>query len=136
MISILARFFLVGIANSIIGFAIIAILDVGFHVNPAMANAIAYVVGISVSFFLTRKFVFRVHADATSQYWRYVVAMAFAFSINQLVLFATGMVLGAGSLRHLAAQLAGMAAYTVTNFLLCSRWVFSHEAELPYRDSR
>lgn len=126
MISVLARFSLVGIANSIIGFAVISILDVGFHVNPALANALAYVIGISVSFFLTRRFVFRVRAEATSRFWKYIAAMAFAFSINQLVLFAAGKMLGAGSLEHLAAQLAGMAAYTVTNFLLCSRWVFAY----------
>jgi putative flippase GtrA len=130
MISILTRFTLVGAANSIVGIAIVAILDLGFHMRPAMANALAYAVGISVSFFVTRSFVFRVRTDLNSRAWKYLLAMAFAFFLNQLVLFVMGKMLGSGSIRHLVAQLAGMACYTSANFLLCHHWVFSEKNKL------
>ena len=124
MIALLARFSLVGLVNSAIGFAIIAILDLGFHVRPALANALGYLVGVSISFFLTRNFVFRDQARMAGQAWRYGLAMTAAFLLNQLMLLVAGRVLGAGAAAHLGAQLAGLATYTVTNFLLCRYWVF------------
>jgi putative flippase GtrA len=127
MIALLTRFSLVGLANSIIGLAIIAILDLGFHMRPAAANAVAFACGISVSFFLTRSLVFRVRTDVARRAWKYILAMIFAFLLNQFVLLVTGQVLGAGSVAHLAAQLMALAAYTVTNFVLCHYWVFSEK---------
>src|SRR5262245_52937717 len=58
----LARFFrfgLVGAANTLIGLGIIAFLDLGLHLRPAIANAAGYAVGICLSFVLSREFVFR-----------------------------------------------------------------------------
>jgi putative flippase GtrA len=135
MIALLTRFSLVGLANSIIGLAIIAVLDLGFQVRPALANAVAYAIGISVSFFLTRSLVFRVRSDLGTRAWKYLLAMAFAFFLNQAVLFVMGKILGSGSIRHLVAQMMGMAAYTGANFLLCRQWVFA-EKNMGLRESR
>jgi putative flippase GtrA len=44
--------------------------------------------------------------------------------LNQLVLRLAGQVLGPAAPAHLAAQLAGMATYTLTTFLLARYWVF------------
>lgn len=125
MIALLARFSLVGLVNSALGFAVIAFLDVVVHLPPALANALGYLVGIAVSFFLTRGFVFRNRDAVAGRAWRYALAMAFAFLLNQLALWSAGRVLGAGSAAHLEAQLMGVAIYTITNFLLCRYWVFA-----------
>jgi putative flippase GtrA len=125
MIALLARFSLVGIVNSAIGFAVIAIFDLGLHLPPALANALGYLVGVCVSFFLTRGFVFRSRDGIAGRAWRFALAMGFAFLLNQLVLWGAGRVLGAGTLPHLEAQLMGVAVYTITNFLLCRHWVFA-----------
>src|SRR5207302_7563701 len=95
MIGLLARLSRVGIVNSAIGFAVIAVLDVGLHVRPALANALGYLVGISVSFFLTRSLVFRSRSDMKSRAFKYGLAVAFAFGLNQLVLLGMGHALGA-----------------------------------------
>ena len=124
MIALLARFTLVGIVNSVIGFAVIAVLDLGFHMQPALANALAFALGISISFFLTRSLVFRSRVGMADRAWKYVLATAFAFLLNQLVLLGMGRFLGNGVAAHLAAQLTAMASYTITNFLLCRHWVF------------
>jgi len=125
MIALLARFSLVGIVNSAIGLAVITVLDIGFHLSPALANAFGYLIGICASFFLTRAFVFRNRDGIASRAWRYAVAMASAFLLNQLVLWSAGRMLGAGAMSHLGAQLMGMATYTISNFLLCRYWVFA-----------
>ena len=124
MIALLARFSLVGVVNSAIGFAVIAVLDLGLHLRPALANALGYLVGASISFFLTRGFVFRSRDGVAGRAWRYGLAIAVAFVLNQLVLRGAGCLLGAGSFAHLAAQLTGVVFYTITNFLLCRYWVF------------
>src|SRR5882757_6271684 len=114
-ITLLTRFATVGLANTTLGFAVIAVLDIGFHVQPALANALAFALGISVSFFLTRSLVFRVQTETGSRAFKYVLAMTFAFLLNQLMLLCLGRALGAGSVAHLTAQLMGMATYTITN---------------------
>jgi putative flippase GtrA len=124
MIALLTRFSLVGLANTALGFGIIAVLDAGFHMQPALANALAFALGISGSFFLTRSLVFRSRATAAMTAHKYALAMAFAFLLNQLVLLCMGYVLGAGPVAHLAAQFVALATYTVANFLLCRHWVF------------
>jgi len=128
MIALLARFSLVGILNSVVGFAIIAILDLGLHLKPAFANALGYLVGIVLNFFLARGFVFRSRDRMAGHAWRYSLAMALAFLLNQLVLWNAGLLLGAGSLPHLVAQAMGLGTYPLANFLLCRYWVFREKA--------
>ncbi|HWU54504.1 MAG TPA: GtrA family protein [Rhizomicrobium sp.] len=124
MIALLARFSLVGVANTVIGLGIVTILDLGFHLRPSLANAVGYLVGISFSFFLTRSLVFRSSRGAASTAWKYALAMACAFSINQLVLLGMGHLLGSSPIFRLIAQITAMASYTLVNFLLCRYWVF------------
>lgn len=125
MIALLARFSLVGMVNSVIGIALIAFLDLGLHLPPALANALGYAVGSGISFLMTRNFVFRSRDRIAGLAWKYALALAAAFLLNQLVLFIAGRVLLAGAAAHLTAQLMGVATYTLANFLLCRYWVFA-----------
>jgi putative flippase GtrA len=118
------RFGLVGIANTALGLGIIAALDLGLHVNPHLANAEAYAVGVVISYFLTRRFVFRQATDSKATAPKYAVAMAVAFCVNQAVLFAAGKLLGAAPEMRLLAQVAAVCSYTVVNFVICRAWVF------------
>jgi putative flippase GtrA len=124
-ILLVSRFGLVGIANTAIGYAVIAILDLGLKVAPPIANAAGYAIGFGISYLLNRKFVFRSVEKASATGPRYLVAAALAFALNQLVLALSTRVLGDGNLPHAASQLAGMAIYTVALFIACRVWVFS-----------
>lgn len=119
-----ARFGLAGALSTVAGFAVIAGLDAGLHVAPALANAAGYAVGVPLGFALNRGFVFRHGGAPGAAGLRYLAAVALAFGLNQLVLRVAGPVLGAGAAAHLAAQLAGMASYTLVTFLLARYWVF------------
>jgi putative flippase GtrA len=122
--ALIARFGLAGLVNTGIGFAVIAGLDVGLHVSPPLANAAGYVVGMGVGFVLNRRFVFKSQTSARATAPRYIAVVLAAFALNQLILHMAGAALGQGALPHLAAQLAGMAVYTVAVFLACRFWVF------------
>jgi putative flippase GtrA len=123
-----ARFGLAGLANTALGLLVIAALDLGLGVNPHTANAIGYAVGVILSFQLNRAFVFRRKTPVLATGWRFLLAAAAAFVLNQLVLTAGGWLLGPGDLARLAAQAAGVGVYAVTLFLISRAWVFGHGA--------
>jgi putative flippase GtrA len=124
LVALVARFGLAGLINTGIGFAVIASLDVGLHVSPPLANAAGYLVGMGVGFVLNRRFVFKSQTRARATAPRYIAVVLAAFALNQLILHVAGATLGQGPLPHLAAQLAGMAVYTVAVFVACRFWVF------------
>jgi putative flippase GtrA len=119
---LLARFGIAGAITTAVGFAFIALLDVGFRVDPHIANAAGYALGIVVRFFLNRGYVFRSQAPGSAL--RFLVTMGVAFAANQLVLTLAGHILGPEPLARTAAQLAGMVTFTGTQFVLSYLWVF------------
>jgi len=118
------RFGLAGVANTLVGLGVIAALDLGMHVRPAIANAAGYAVGIALSFVLSRQFVFRSQRPAKAAAPRFLVSAAIAFAVNQAVLAAAGHLLGGDPASRLAAQVCGMSAYTLTLFMLGRFWIF------------
>ncbi len=119
-----ARFGLAGLVSTAVGFAVIAALDAGLHVAPPLANAAGYLVGVPVGFVLNRGYVFRHGGALGPTGLKYLATVVIAFGLNQIVLRLAGQVLGPAAPAHLAAQLAGMATYTLTTFLLARYWVF------------
>lgn len=120
------RYGAAGVVNTLIGFSIIVALDVGLHLDPHLANAVGYAVGICVSFGLSKLFVFRARRTARSAPLRYVVAVAAAFALNQGVLSVARWLLPPGARFDLVAQGAAVASYTAALFLLSHFWVFAH----------
>jgi putative flippase GtrA len=121
---ILIRFGLAGAVNTVLGLSIIEGLDLGFHVDPHLANAAGYAAGIAVGFVLNRGFVFKSDGHVGRTGARYLIAVALAFVANQAVLAAALPLYGASPLGRLGAQLTGMATYTLLLFALCKGWVF------------
>ncbi len=124
LIPLISRFGLAGLINTAVGYAIITGLDVGLHVDPNLANALGYLAGVGVGFILNHSFVFKSAAGRRATGVRYLAVVIPAFLLNQAVLTLAGIVLGPGAVQHMAAQLAGMAWYTITVFLACRFWVF------------
>jgi putative flippase GtrA len=123
------RYGAAGVLNTLVGFSIIVALDVGLHLDPHLANAIGYAVGICVSFLLSKFFVFKARRTTRSAPLRYVAAVAAAFALNQGVLTLARLVLPEGPLWSVAAQGAAAVSYTAALFLLSHFWVFAHVEE-------
>jgi putative flippase GtrA len=121
----MSRFGLAGVANTAVGFAVIALLDVGLHLNPHLANAVGFAFGLVVSFALNRGFVFRNVEGVGATAPRFIVAALICFGLNQVVLTLAKQAMGDADWASLCAQLAGMTTYTVTMFAACRVWVFS-----------
>jgi putative flippase GtrA len=121
------RYGAAGVINTAIGLAVILGLQFGLHVQANLANAIGYGVGVCVSFALSRLFVFGAARPLRSAGPRYLVAVAFAFALNQAVLTLARHLLPAGGLYGVAAQIAGVGSYTAALFLFSHYWVFAAE---------
>lgn len=119
------RYALAGAANTLVGLAVIIGLQEGLRVEPHLANAAGYVVGVMVSFLLSRFFVFRNHTGRRGVVPRYLAAVAVAFVPNQAVLtLVRGLLPIEQHVWAVGAQVSGLVTYTIILFLLCRFWVF------------
>ena len=123
-IGLLLRYGVAGLVNTAIGFSAIVALDLGLGLPPAIANAGGYALGFVVGFALNRASVFRSRGAVGATGLRYLVSVVAAFLLNQAVLRAAGLLLGAGRVQHLAAQAVAMGVYTLALFLLRRLRVF------------
>jgi putative flippase GtrA len=123
LLGLAVRFGAVGLINTAAGFALIELLDIGLGVAPAIANACGYLLGVSLGFVLNRSWVFRYRGDR-GVLPRYIAAVAVAFIANQAVLAGVLRLAAPSQITHTAAQLAGMATYTVLSFAMFRGWVF------------
>ena len=121
---LLARFGGAGVLNTALGLAVILALDVGLGVDRRLANAAGYAAGVALGLVLQKRFVFRGQAHAPGANRRYLAAMLLAFGLNQIVLTLAGVALPDGPAGRTAAQLAAMATYTASQFVLFRLWVF------------
>ena len=123
LFAVLARFGVAGLVNTAIGFLVIEVLDVGFGVQSNLANGCGYAIGMGTGFILNHGFVFR-YQGGRGVVARYLLAVLFAFLVNQAVLVGVHHWLGPTAIMRTAAQLAGMVSYTALTFFLCRQWVF------------
>src|SRR5690606_3138432 len=88
-----ARAALAGVANSVFGFAIIA-LALRLGANAYFANACGYVAGWCLSFMLYRHFVFAsVKGGIRGEALRFVLAIMVSYAVNFAVLTACSALL-------------------------------------------
>jgi putative flippase GtrA len=106
----LIRFGLVGALNTVVGLAVIVGLDLGLHVDPHLANAGGYAVGIGIGFALNRGFVFRSDGHVGRTGAKYLAAVAIAFVANQAVLAGALHLYSGMALGRLAAQVTAMVS--------------------------
>jgi putative flippase GtrA len=120
----LLSFGLVGVVNTLVGFAaILALLAAG--VGPFPANAGGFAAGLVVSFTLNKRFTFGLAQGGTGAAHRFLVAFAIAYGLNLGMLFAGERLLALG---RVPSQALGVAAYTCAFFLLCRQFVFRASA--------
>lgn len=106
------RYFLVGLVNTAVGLACIALL-MFLGARELAANAFGFVVGLAISYVLNGKWTFRVGRLEAGSLMRFWWVVSVAYLANAAVLLAMLDVVGAGP--HLS-QLAGVSVYSVLSF--------------------
>jgi putative flippase GtrA len=115
------RFGTVGLVNTAIGLMAIYSVMFFFNLGPAIANAIGYAIGLTVSFALNRFWTFGDTQSIAKVLPSYLLAAAISYLLNlSIVLFGTYH-FGVGPY---LVQFFGIGVYTVTMFLGCRWFVF------------
>ena len=114
-----------GVVNTIVGFTFIFFaMAMGF--SPIVSNVAGYIVGFTLGFVLSKKFVFRSNGHFVAESVRYLIAFVIAFLFNLLVLRLSLVYL---NYNVLASQASAAVAYTLLMFILTRFYVFSSPGE-------
>jgi putative flippase GtrA len=120
-----SRFVAVGIANTLLGYAVIFAFMYLARWSPEASNAAGYGVGLLMSYLMNRSFTFRSSNNRGPEFIRFLVVFALAYGVNFAVLALSLYVLSTPA--WMAQILAGIA-YVATSFLLNRAYVFSASA--------
>lgn len=116
-----SRFLLVGGINTALGYAVIF---GGMYLGglaPEISNAIGYMTGLLVSYFLNRNFTFRSARRQSTEFARFVFVFLVAYAANLMVLLI--LVRGAGVHAALSQVISGVI-YVGVAYLLNKNYVF------------
>jgi putative flippase GtrA len=115
------RYGLVGVLNSVVGFAVIAAITKIAPQRPVIANAIGYAFGLILGFVLNKTWTFTDARPWTTRAWPYLILTAFAYAANLVTLLVSSRIKMLGPY---VPQLLGMLAYTSLSFFGSYAWVF------------
>ncbi|TXH02679.1 MAG: GtrA family protein [Candidatus Moraniibacteriota bacterium] len=120
-ISSFFRFILVGIVNTIIGYASILFLYYAVGFEPLLANFGGYLIGSSLSYMLNRRFTFNSRRPHSQAIPRFSLAVAGCFCLNLLVLKLCISIFG---LQIPLAQAIAVCTYTLAFYLISHVVIF------------
>ena len=116
-----SRFLLVGFANTALGYAVIFGCMYLGGLTPELSNAVGYLVGLVVSYFLNRHFTFRSARRLSTEFVSFVIVFLAAYTANFIVLVV--LVRGLGVHAAFSQVVAGIV-YIGSAYLLNKRYVF------------
>ena len=115
-----ARFAIVGVSNTVITWTAYLSLAGMCHVDPVLANVMAWILSSAWSFSWNRRFTFRSDdPDTRKQAWRFVAVNASAIGVSSLIIML---------FRHhplWVGQASATAATLGWNYVMCRRVVFA-----------
>ncbi len=115
------RFFLVGVFNTALGYAVIFACMYWLGMRPETSNAAGYGVGLVTSFVLNRRYTFASRGHVGREFLRFVIVFGIAYGLNLGCLLLLVYALGV----HAApSQFIAGAVYVVAAFLMNKHFVF------------
>ena len=118
-----ARFAVVGALSTAVHTAVFTVaIELG-HVEPVLANAIAFSVAVLGGYALNRRWTFAAQGAAHARLWRYVIAQLIGLAWNSVIMYAA--VHGAHWSPYLGLLLSLVLVPPLT-FALSQFWVFRH----------
>ena len=116
-----ARYVVVGVANTLWGYALIFAFMDGLGWSPEASNMMGYAIGLVTSYLLNRVFTFRSRAPKAGEFGRFVVIFLVAYLANLAVL--AFLVRVAGLNAGVSQVLAGVV-YVAGSYLLNRSFTF------------
>lgn len=116
-----ARYVLVGLLNTAVGYGCILLLRYGLDWHDLAANASGYGVGACMSYALNKRFTFNSQHTHRRAVPRYVLTICVCYALNAAMLYAGLHWLG---LPSFTSQALSLGVYNVAFFLLSRALVF------------
>jgi putative flippase GtrA len=116
-----ARFAVVGVIATATHTTVFTLGIEAAHIEPVIANALAFCVALLVGFTLNRRWTFAAHGGPEARLWRYAVGALAGLAINSAIMAAA--VHGAHWSPYVGLVLALMVVPPLT-FALNHYWVF------------
>jgi putative flippase GtrA len=124
----LAKYIVVGVANTLLGYAIIFACMYLLGLGPAISNVIGYALGLAISYLMHRHFTFNSTQRRDTEVLRFVVVFAVAYLLN---LGALMLLIHHFMVSKDVAQIAAGVVYVGASFVMQKLWVFRQRAALP-----
>jgi len=119
------KYALTGVANSVIGIAVIFFALYQFGASDVAANAAGYAVGLSISFVLNRSWTFAHKGAISESLVKFLLIVGLAYLCNLAMVLVTHRVLG---WNVYLAQLLGVAVYTFIGFFGSRNFAFANRS--------
>jgi len=128
----LVRFAIVGIANTMVGLAIIWAAKWLTGVGDVTANIIGYAFGVLISFKLNKSWTFGYNGSTGVSLVRFLVALGIAYMMNLITVIAA---LGLGVNGYIA-QALGILPYTAFTYFASKLFVFPKDTSIGSSNAR
>ena len=116
------RFLLSGFINTLATYTTSIILLKIFNLFLLISNLLGYIVGIFVSFYLNRNFVFKSkNPEIKKQFYKFIFACLFSYFINLIFLIIFSYIF---KLNDYVSQILSMAIYSISFYLLSNKYIF------------
>ena len=116
------RYVLTGIINTLTTYIISIIFLKIFNLFLVLSNLLGYLVGIFVSFYLNRNFVFKSkQSQIKKQFYKFICACLFSYLINLIFLLVFSYIF---QLNDYISQILSMATYSLTFYVLSNKYIF------------
>lgn len=114
------RYSLVGVVNTVVGYAVIFLL-MYLGTNPLASNALGYMVGFVLSFVLNRNFTFRSTGGQRIEIIRYLLVFGISYLANFAILL---LLIGVTNTHTALAQVLAGVIYFGFSYVLNKYYVF------------
>lgn len=117
----LIRFILVGAFNTVLGYGVIFFFMYIIDLSPEFSNVIGYMATLIVSYFLHRRYTFRIEQKKNIMFFYFLIVFMISYCANlaTLVILVRAMGMHAG-----ISQFAAGAVYVCTSYLLNKYYAF------------
>ncbi len=116
------RYILAGLINTLTTFIISIIFLRIFNIFLVISNFLAYTIGILVSFYLNRNFVFKSkEVKIKKQFYKFICACIISYIINLIFLIVFSYVY---QFNNYLSQILAMVTYSLSFYILSNKYIF------------
>ncbi len=117
------KFNVIGVINTIFGYSIVFGTMYFLNFDAKVSNALGYILGVLLSYYLNRKYTFKSEAKVKDEIFKFFGVFVVAYILNFLTLIIS---IEYFNINEYIAQIISAVIYTLTFFILSKFFVFKN----------